>query len=176
MDSNGLITPYKNLKPVIHEQAYTDRSARIVGDVEIAEGASIWPMAVLRADTAGIRIGKRTAVLDLALLEAPEGFPVWIEDEALISHGVIIHGARVQPHALVGIRAIILDGAVISTGSIIGAGSLITANTQIPPNSLVVGVPGKVVRETTERERANIAKQIEELYQKSREYMGKGLD
>jgi carbonic anhydrase/acetyltransferase-like protein (isoleucine patch superfamily) len=129
-------------------------------------------MAVLRADGAGIRIGEKAAVLDLALLEAPEDFPVWIEEGALISHGALIHGARIQARSLVGVGAIVLDGAVISTGSIIGAGSLITANTRIPPNSLVLGTPGRVVRETTGEERQNISRQIEGLYEKSRSYMG----
>jgi len=102
----------------------------------VEKGASIWPMAVLRASNAQIRIGRGAAVLDLALLEAPEGHPVLVEEEALISHGAIIHGARVQSRALVGIGAIVLDGAVISSGSIIGAGSVIPPGTKIPPNSL----------------------------------------
>jgi carbonic anhydrase/acetyltransferase-like protein (isoleucine patch superfamily) len=126
MSNNRLITPYGKKAPNIHADAYVDISARIIGDVLIEEGASVWPMAVIRADSAEIYIGKRAAILDLALLEAPEGHPVWIEDETLISHGAIVHGARIQSHALVGIGAIILDGAIISTGSIIGAGSVVT--------------------------------------------------
>jgi carbonic anhydrase/acetyltransferase-like protein (isoleucine patch superfamily) len=93
-----------------------------------------------------------------------------IGEEALISHRVVIHGAQVQKRALVGIGAIVLDGAVISSGSIIGAGAVIAPGTTIPANSLVMGTPGKVVRETTEEERAHILKQVQELYTKSRQY------
>ena len=157
--------------PTIHPDAFVDISARIIGDVFVEQGASVWPMAALRADSAEIRLGKFSAVLDLALLEAPEGYPVMLEEEAIVSHGAIIHGARIQARALVGIGAIILDGAVVSTGSIIGAGSLITPGTQIPLNSLVLGVPGKVVRKTTLQERQIILDQLRELYQKSRHFM-----
>lgn len=162
------ITPYGDKKPRIHPEAFIDVSVRIIGDVQVEKDASIWPMAVLRASNAQIRIGRGAAVLDLALLEAPEGHPVLVEEEALISHGAIIHGARVQSRALVGIGAIVLDGAVISSGSIIGAGSVIPPGTKIPPNSLVLGVPGKVVRETTPQERQGILEQLTELYEKSR--------
>lgn len=129
MGSNPWITPYGNKIPSIHTDAFVDISARIIGDVKVDQGASIWPMAVLRADSAEIRIGWHSAVLDLALLEATEDHPVWVEEETIVSHGAIIHGARIQSRALVGIGAIILDGAVVSTGSIIGAGSLVPPGT-----------------------------------------------
>lgn len=165
-----LITPFCDKAPSIHFSAFVDRSARIIGDVTLEEGVSVWPMAVLRADSAAIFIGRKAAVLDLSLVEAPIGHPVMIGEEALISHRVVIHGAQVQKRALVGIGAIVLDGAVISSGSIIGAGAVIAPGTTIPANSLVMGTPGKVVRETTEEERAHILKQVQELYTKSRQY------
>jgi carbonic anhydrase/acetyltransferase-like protein (isoleucine patch superfamily) len=165
-----LITPFRDKTPNIHPDAFVDRSARVIGDVIIDKGASIWPMSVLRADSAEILIGTNAAILDLAMIEAPETFPVIIEMEALISHRVVIHGARVMSGALVGIGAIILDGAIISSGSIIGAGSVVLPGVRIPPNSLVTGMPGKIVRETTEGERALILAQINELFTKSRLY------
>jgi carbonic anhydrase/acetyltransferase-like protein (isoleucine patch superfamily) len=165
-----LITPFCDKTPGIHPSAFVDRSARIIGDVTLEEGVSVWPMAVLRADSAAIFIGRKTSILDLSLVEAPTGHPVIIDEEALISHRVVIHGAQVQKRALIGIGAIVLDGAVISSGSIIGAGSVVAPGTTIPANSLVMGTPGKVVRETTEEERALILKQIDELYTKSRQY------
>jgi carbonic anhydrase/acetyltransferase-like protein (isoleucine patch superfamily) len=155
-------------KPVIHPKAVVDVSARIIGDVHVKEGASIWPMAVLRADSAEIRIGRRASILDLAMLEAPEGHPVWVADEALVSHGAMLHGASVESRALVGMGAIVLDGAFVSGGSIIGAGSLLPPGTRVPPNSLVLGVPGKVVRETTQQERESIMVQLAELHDKAR--------
>lgn len=171
MPLKSWITSYGDKVPAIHPDAFVDISVRIIGDVHVGQGASIWPMAVLRADSAKICIGGCAAVLDLALLEAPAGYPVWVEEEALISHGAIIHGARVQSRSLVGIGAIILDGALVSTGSIIGAGTLVTTGTKIPPNSLVLGVPGKIIRETTPQERQTILDQLEELHGKSRYFM-----
>jgi carbonic anhydrase/acetyltransferase-like protein (isoleucine patch superfamily) len=168
MSLNPWITPYGDKVPNIHPNAFIDISARIIGDVQVAEEASIWPMAVLRADSAQIRIDRRAAVLDLSLLEAPEGYPVWVEEESLISHGALIHGACIKSRALVGIGAIILEGALVSTGCIIGACSLVIAGTHIPPNSLVLGVPGKVIRETTPQERQTLLDQVEELNRKSR--------
>jgi len=168
MCPNPWISPYKDKVPSLHPDAFLDISVRIIGDVHVDEGASIWPMAVLRADSDVIHVGRGAAILDLALLEAPEGHPVWIGDEALISHGAIIHGARIQSKSLVGIGSIILDGALVSTGSIIGAGSLVTPGTEIPPDSLVLGVPGKIIRTTTPKERASIIDQLQELHEKSR--------
>ncbi len=173
MRSNSWITSYGDKVPIIHPEALVDASVRIIGDVHVDKGASIWPMAVLRADSAEIRIGQRAGVLDLALLEAPEGHPVLAEEEALISHGAIVHGARIQSRSLVGIGAIILDGALVSTGSIVGAGSLIPPGTEIPPNSLVLGVPGKIIRETTPQERQAIVDQVQELHRKSRHLMSR---
>ena len=171
-NATPFITQFDNVAPEIHDSVYVDISARIIGSVSIAEGANIWPMAVLRADSSSITIGKRVAILDLAFIEAPEGYPVVIEAEALISHGAIIHGARVESQSLVGIGAIVLDGALISSGSIIGAGSFIAAGAHIPPNSLVMGTPGRVIREVKPGELANTKRQIELFYQKSRKYMG----
>lgn len=165
-----LITQYCSKMPTIHGDAFVDRSARIIGDVAVDEGASIWPMAVVRADSAPIHIGRSAAILDLSLVEAPAGHPVFIDEEALVSHRAVIHGAQVQKRSLVGIGAIILDGAVISSGSIIAAGSVVVPGTNIPPNSLVVGMPGRVIRETTEKERNLILEQVRELYAKSRQY------
>lgn len=165
-----LITPFCDKVPAIHPDAYIDRSARIIGDVIIEEGVSVWPLVVLRADSAPIYIKTSAAILDLSLVEAPTGYSVMIGEEALISHRAVIHGAHVQKRALVGIGAIVLDGAIISSGSIVGAGSVVKPGTRIPPNSLVMGMPGKIVRETTEAERALILEQIRELYSKSRRY------
>ena len=169
-----LITPFCDKMPSIHGDAFVDLSVRVIGDVTIEEGASIWPMTVIRADSSTIHIGKNAAILDLSLVEAPVDHPVIIGEEALISHRAVIHGAQVQKGALVGIGAIILDGAVVSSGSIVAAGSVVTRGTTIPPNSLFMGMPGKVVRETTEKERGLILEQVRELFTKSRQYKVKG--
>jgi carbonic anhydrase/acetyltransferase-like protein (isoleucine patch superfamily) len=170
-NTTQMVTQLGNAVPLIHDSVYVDPSARIIGSASIAEGVSIWPMAVIRADSSYITIGRHAAILDCAFVESPEGYPVVIEAEALISHGAIIHGACIESHSLVGIGAIVLDGALISSGSIIAAGSFIPAGARIPPNSLVMGTPGRVIREVKPGELANTKKQIELVYQKSRKYM-----
>lgn len=165
-----LITPFSDKTPVVHPDAFIDRTARIIGNVTIEEGASIWPMVVIRADSDSIYIKKNSAILDLSLIESPKEHPVVIDEETLISHRAVIHGAYVKKRALVGIGAIILDGAIISSGSIVAAGSVVPPNTVVPQNSLFMGMPGKVVRETTEKERGFILEQIRELRVKSQQY------
>jgi carbonic anhydrase/acetyltransferase-like protein (isoleucine patch superfamily) len=171
MTPGTFITAFGGKAPSVHQKAYVDISARLIGNVTVGTGASIWPGVVIRADSEIVRIGERAVVLDLALIEAPEGHPVILEDEALVSHGAVIHGAYVCSRALVGIGAIVLDGAIISTGSIVAAGSVVPPGTDLPPNSLVMGIPGKRVRETTEEERKAIIKQLQEVYKKSRAYI-----
>lgn len=168
---NGFISEFEGLKPIIHDEVYVDVSARIIGNVVLDEGSSVWPMAVLRADSAHIHVGRHAAILDFAFIESPEGLPVNIGEEVLIGHGAIVHGALIESRCLIGIGAIILDGAVISSGSIIGAGSFIAAKAHIPPNSLVMGTPGRVVREVKPGERDNLIHQIKTIYTKSRQYM-----
>ncbi|MDD5008897.1 MAG: gamma carbonic anhydrase family protein [Syntrophorhabdaceae bacterium] len=171
MDSNKYITGYEGKNPRIHRSVFIDISARVIGDVVIEEGASIWPMAVLRADSADIYIGRRSAVLDHSLIESPEGHPVRIEEEVLVSHGSIVHGAHIYSNTLIGIGAIVLEGAIVSSGSIVGAGSLVVAGAFIPPNSLVMGTPGKIIRQTAPEEREGTANQIEGLSRKARNYL-----
>jgi len=163
-------SPYGAKLPVVREGAWVDISARLLGEVRVEEGASIWPMAVLRADSESIVVQQRAAVLDLALVEAPQGHPVVIGQEAIVSHGAKVHGAVLEPRCLVGIGAIVLDGAVVSTGCIVGAGAVVPPGMVVPPNSLVLGIPGKVVRQTTEQEHSTIMAQVEELWTKSRVY------
>jgi len=170
MQNKCFITPYLDKVPNISDDAFVDISARIIGDVTVSAFANIWPMAVIRADSGKIFIGKNTAVLDKVLIEAPENSDVVVEENVIISHGAIIHGATIKTNVLVGIGAIILDGAIISSGSIVAAGALISPNTFIPPDSFVLGLPGKVVRQVTEKEKEIFNKQLKELLEKSNNY------
>lgn len=165
------ISSFQDKTPFIHETAFVDHSARIIGDVVLAEAVSVWPMAVIRADSAPIMIEKLSAVLDQCLIESPEGSPVSIGEGSLISHGAIVHGAAIGPGVLIGVGSIVLDNSVIGEGSMVSAGSIVKARSSFPPNSLLVGSPARVIRETTIKERDHIKRQIDGLYRKSRIYI-----
>ncbi len=126
------------------------------GDVTLAENASVWFGAVLRGDVDKIVVGKRSNVQDLAVIHCDPGFPCTIGEEVTIGHAAVVHGATIESRVLIGIRAVVLNGAVVGEGSIIGAGAVVTEGAIIPPDSLVVGVPGKVLRETTPDQREHI--------------------
>lgn len=171
MRAAGSISSFQGKVPDIHESAFVDLSARVIGDVRLEEGVSIWPMAVLRADDSPTVIGRHSAVLDQCLIESPEGSPATVGEFSIISHGAIIHGAVVGPGVLVGVGAIVLDHAIVGAGSIIAAGAIVTPRTVIPPNSLVIGSPGRIVRETTPEDREGVRRQAHGLFTKSRLYL-----
>ena len=156
--------------PKIEEDVYIDPSSRIIGDVLLKKRCSIWPMCVLRADSNQIVIEDEAAILDKVLIEAPANNPVVVGKRALISHGAILHGCTVHEGALVGIGAIVLDGAIVGKGSIIGAGSVVSPQMVIPENSLVLGIPGKVIRALKPDEVQKTSSQVDEVKQKAIRY------
>jgi len=167
----NMITSFNGKSPVIGPDVWIDPSARLIGNIELGAMASVWPGAVLRADEAHIVVGKRSAVLDLCLLESPGDHPVIIGEDALISHKACLHGATVEKGALVGIGAIVLDGATIGAGALVGAGSIVTPGTVVPAGMLVLGQPAKPVRRLTESESNKIRSQVEELIAKAAVYL-----
>ncbi len=143
--------------PDIDDGAWVAPSATVVGAVRLHEGANVWYGAVLRGDEDEIVIGVRSNVQDNCVMHTDPGHPVVVGADVTIGHGAIVHGATVEDGVLVGMGSTLLNGAVVGAGSIVAAGALVSEGVVIPPNSLVVGVPGKVRRETTEDERAHIA-------------------
>ncbi len=167
----SLLSAFGGHRPTIGKDVFIDPSARIIGQVELQPGTSVWPGVVLRADSDRIVLGRGSAVLDLALLEAPAGHPVLVEAGALISHQACLHGARVESGALVGIGAIVLDGATIGSGSLVAAGAVVAPNQVVPPRSLVVGQPAKVLRELRDDELERTRTQLAEVTEKAQEYL-----
>jgi len=145
----------------IHSSAFIHADAVVVGDVSLGARVSVWPTAVLRADSDVIVIGDDSNVQDGSVVHADEGIPTHIGNRVGIGHRAIVHGSTVEDDVLIAMGAILLNGSHIGTGSIIGAGALVTEGKRIPPNSLVVGIPGRVVRETTLEERARIKQTVE---------------
>lgn len=130
--------------------------AMVCGNVTLKSRASIWPFVVLRGDMAPIEVGEDSNIQDGTVVHTDRGFPTIIGDRVGIGHRAIIHGAIVEPDSLVGMGAILLNGVRVGTGSIIAAGAVCREGMQIPPNSMVMGVPGRIVRETTVSERERI--------------------
>ena len=144
--------------PRIHPSAYIVPNATVVGDVTLSEEASVWYGAVLRGDINRIVVGAQTNIQDAAVVHLADNFAAVIGERVTIGHSAIVHACTVDDEVLIGMGAIILDGAEIGARSIIGANTLVTAGTNIPPGSLVVGSPGKVVRQLSLDEQSGIKK------------------
>ena len=132
-------------------------SARVLGNVLLGDEASVWFGAVLRGDNEPIAIGPRSNIQDLAVVHTDWGFPATVGADCTIGHRAILHGCTIGENSLVGMGAIVLNGAVIGRNCLIGAGALIPERKAIPDNSLVVGMPGKVVRQLDEAAIAGLA-------------------
>ena len=148
--------------PADYGAAFAAENATIAGSVRLEKNSSVWYGAVLRADTGRITIGENSNVQDNAVLHTGPGLDVTIGRGVSIGHGAIVHGCTVGDNCLIGMHATILNGAVIGAGSLVAAGALVTENAVIPAGSLVVGVPGKVVRTVSEKQKASIAANGEE--------------
>ncbi|MBV8210907.1 MAG: gamma carbonic anhydrase family protein [Burkholderiaceae bacterium] len=145
--------------PQIDPSAYVHDSAVVIGQVRIGPNASVWPMATIRGDNEPIFLGADSNCQDGCTLHTDPGFPLSVGERVTIGHHVMLHGCTIGDDSLIGIQAVILNGAVIGRGCLIGACSLVTEGKQIADGSLVLGSPGKVVRQldeqNTERARAS---------------------
>nr|WP_202896013.1 gamma carbonic anhydrase family protein [Iningainema tapete] len=147
----------------ISQAAFVAANATVIGHVNIAAGVSIWYGAVVRGDVERIEIGEFTNIQDGAILHGDPGQPTIIEDHVTIGHRAVVHSAYIERGSLIGIGAIVLDGVRVGAGSMIGAGAVVTKD--VPPLSLVMGVPGKVVRQISHAEAASLIEHAQR-YQK----------
>ena len=141
----------------IDPTAFIHPLAFVCGDASLGARASVWPFAVVRADSDRITIGDDTNVQDGAVLHADPGVPCTLGARVTVGHRAIVHGATVEDDCLIGMGAVVLNGARIGAGSIVGAGAVVREGMDVPAGSLVLGVPGRVVRPTTEADRGAIA-------------------
>lgn len=152
-----MIRSFQGKSPRIAPGAYVDSAATLIGDVTLAEDASVWPGAVLRGDVHSIRLGLRTNIQDNSVLHGMKDlYPVVLADDVTVGHGVLLHGCTVESRCLIGMGAVILNNARIGAGSIVAAGTLIPEGAVIPPGSLVMGSPGKVRRMLSPEEQEGI--------------------
>lgn len=149
-------------------------NATIIGNVTVGEQVGIWFGAVIRADKDRIVIGDRSNIQDNCVVHTSKGFPVIIGDDVSVGHGAILHGCTIGSRVLVGMGAIIINGANVGEGSIIGAGAVITEGKVIPANSVVIGVPGKIVRQTDPDQQQHILNNAASYVELAREYSHHG--
>jgi len=143
-------------RPQLGQGVYVARGATIIGDVRLGDYSSVWCNAVLRGDINRIVVGHHTNVQDNAVLHLADEYECILGNYVTVGHNAIVHACTVEDEVLVGMGSVILDGAVIGAQSVIGARALVPQGAQIPPGSMVLGVPGKVVRMLSDKERADL--------------------
>lgn len=144
--------------------------SHIIGQVVLSEGVSVWFGSVLRGDNEPIHIGAGTNLQEQTVIHVDPGFPCTIGQNCTIGHKAMIHGCTIGDGSLIGMGATVLNGARIGNGCLIGAGALVTEGKEIPDGSLVMGMPGKVVRPTTDDQRAANLRTAENYQRRMREY------
>lgn len=160
--------------PDVSKATFVAPNATVIGNVEIEEGASIWYGAVVRGDVESIQIGKSSNVQDGAVLHGDPGFPTVLEASVTVGHKAVIHSAHIERGCLIGISAVVLNGVRVGAGSIVGAGSVVTKD--VPVRSLVVGVPGKVLRTLSDEEVQELIEHAEKYEQLAQVHAGTGKD
>jgi carbonic anhydrase/acetyltransferase-like protein (isoleucine patch superfamily) len=148
-----VIRPLPGLVPEISPGAFVHESAEVIGRVRLGARSSVWPRAVVRGDSDLIAIGEESNVQDGAVIHADAGFTCIVGRRVTIGHLACVHGCTIEDEVLVGIGAVVLNRAHVGSGSVIGAGAVVAGGVEIPPGSLVLGVPGRVVRSTTDAQR-----------------------
>ncbi|RDE18882.1 gamma carbonic anhydrase family protein [Motiliproteus coralliicola] len=153
------IRSYQGMTPKLGQRVLVDPSAVVLGDVEIGDDSSIWPLVVVRGDMHRIRIGARTSIQDGSVLHIthagpynPDGFPLIIGSDVTVGHQAMLHGCTIGDRVLVGMGAMVMDGAVVEDDVVIGAGSLVPPGKTLESGHLYVGRPAKQVRKLTDKE------------------------
>jgi len=157
------IRKFESIAPRIAATAYVDATALVIGDVGIADDASLWPQVVARGDVNSIEIGARTNIQDGTVLHvshdsnfAPGGFALRIGADITVGHRAILHGCTIEDRCLIGMAATVMDGAVVRSGAIVGAGSLVPPGRELEGGHLWVGSPARKMRPLRAQEKAFI--------------------
>ena len=141
---------FEGISPSVDERSYVSPRASVIGNVEIAEDCSIWEFAVIRGDFNKATIGKGTSIQDNCTVHVTPFNPTIIGEYVTVGHNSVIHACEIGDRTAIGMGAVVLTGAKVGADCVIDAGSVVTENKVIPDNSLVLGVPGKVVKEVSE--------------------------
>lgn len=172
------IRSYKGICPQIGDRVYIDSSSVLVGDIQIGDDSSIWPLVTARGDVNHIRIGERSNIQDGSVLHVthknaanPDGYPLLIGNDVTVGHKVMLHGCTIKDRVLVGMGAIVLDGVIIEEEVMIGAGSLVPPGKVLESGYLYVGSPAKQARPLTDKERAFLQKSADNYVQNKNDYL-----
>ena len=161
------IRKFESHTPIIHDTAYVDETSIVIGEVEIGEDSSVWPMTVIRGDVNYIKIGKRTNIQDASVLHvthapnehsekigaAQKSYALTIGDDVTIGHKALLHACEIQDRVLVGMGAIVMDGTVVESETMIAAGSVVPPRKTLESGYLWVGNPARKTRELTDKEK-----------------------
>lgn len=142
---------FEGIMPVIDKKAYCAEGSKVIGDVEISEFSSVWYNSVVRGDVCYIRIGKYSNIQDNSVLHVADNKPCIVGNYVTVGHNVVLHACTVEDHCLIGMGSTVMDGVIIGEGSIVAAGTVVTSGTKVPPNSLVAGIPGKVIKDVSDK-------------------------
>jgi len=137
--------------PTVHPTAYIAPGAVVVGDVSLGEEASVWYHAVVRGDMEPIVIGERSNIQDGCVIHVDEGLPCTVGRRVVVGHRVILHGCAVEDDCLIGMGSIVLNRAVVGAGSLVAAGAVVPEGMVVPPRSVVMGVPGRIIRQVDDQ-------------------------
>ncbi|HJP02232.1 MAG TPA: gamma carbonic anhydrase family protein [Planctomycetota bacterium] len=160
------VFPSQGLMQPVEGGAFVASSAVLCGDVTLGEEVGVWFGCVLRGDDAPLVVGPRTNIQDLSMMHADPDVPNVLGADITVGHGCVLHGAAVADRCLIGMGAVLLAGSVIGEESVIGAGAVVRERFEVPPRSLVLGVPGRIVREVTDAE-------VEEILRSAQDYVDK---
>ncbi len=150
-----LLIPIGDHAPQLHPESWAAPNASLIGQVRLADRASVWYSATLRAEVEPIEIGAESNIQDGVTVHVDPGFPVRVGQRVSVGHNAVLHGCTIEDDCLIGMGAIVLNGAVVGEGSLVAAGAVVPQGMVVPPRSLVAGVPGKVRRELSEDEVGN---------------------
>jgi len=155
---------------IVGENVYIAPTAYVGGEVVIGNECTIMHHVTIRGDVSKITIGRRVNIQDGAIVHTKTGVPLEIGDEVAIGHRAVVHCRRVGNRVLIGIGAVVLDNCEVNAGAIVAAGAVLTPGTVVPQGKLVVGVPGKVLRDVTDREREYIHFVVQSYYELGRRH------
>ncbi|WP_322408925.1 gamma carbonic anhydrase family protein [Microbacterium invictum] len=156
IDPTASVLALGDARPSLHPSVFVAAGARVVGDVTLGEGASVWYNAVLRGDSAPITIGAGSNLQDNVSVHVDADHPVVLGENVSVGHNAVVHGCSIGADSLIGMGSVVLSGVQIGEGCLVAAGAVVLQGTVVPAGSLVAGVPAKVRRPLSDEERAGI--------------------